>query len=376
MVFSMPFPPQDGIGYYIYNLSKSLRENGHEVIILTRGSWKKTQREFFDGIEVIKTRFIPIYPFYLMVHGKYTNEVFKKLEPEIDLVHIHSPLPPVINTKRPKVITIHTPKLMDSRYINLKSFYSIISKIFGRFISYPHELKLIHNSDCVMTISQSIAQELKEEYSIDLNKIFIVGNGVDEKFFQPLEEKHENKNKYILYVGQILRDKGIFDLLECARNLCKERFDVSFILAGVGRDSFTLERKIKEVKLQNRFILLGQVDKEKLLKLYQNASLFVFPSYHEGLPSALMEAMSCSLPIVATDVRGNRDLICNNENGILVPSGDPKKMAGIINLLLNDQKLSNKLGKNARKTIEKNYTWDKVSCKIIKCYESVMNRQM
>ncbi len=68
MVMSTPFPPKEGIGYYTYNLSKQLMKKGHEVVVITRGSWKKTQRDVFDGIEIIRTPFIPIYPFYLQLH--------------------------------------------------------------------------------------------------------------------------------------------------------------------------------------------------------------------------------------------------------------------------------------------------------------------
>jgi glycosyltransferase involved in cell wall biosynthesis len=119
------------------------------------------------------------------------------------------------------------------------------------------------------------------------------------------------------------------------------------------------------------FKFLGQVDKDKLLKLYQNATLFIFPSYHEGLPGVLLEAMSCGLPIIATDVRGNRDLISHKENGLLIPIQDSKKMAETINILLENKKLREQLGKNARKTIVEKYTWNNVYNNYLKCYEKL-----
>ncbi len=105
--------------------------------------------------------------------------------------------------------------------------------------------------------------------------------------------------------------------------------------------------------------------------MYQNATLFVFPSYHEGLPGVVLEAMSCGLPIIATDVRGNRDLISTGENGILVPPRSPRKIAEAITTVIDDETLRKKLGKNARETIEDGYTWDEVSNKFLKCYESL-----
>lgn len=370
MVISTPFPPKEGIGYYTYNLSKKLIEKGHKVVVITRGSWYKTQREVFDGIEVIRAPFIPLYPFYLRVHGIFVNKVFKSLESQIDIVHIHSPLPPLIKTSLPVMITVHTPMLTDYRHVKVRSIFSIFSKISARFVSYPLELKLIHSSDVVTAVSKSVAQELKE-YCLNPDAVTVVDNGVDEKFFYPKKEKSENGKKYAMFVGRMDREKGLFDLVECGRYVCNERSDVFFIVAGNGRDLDKLRHKTKRIGIQNRFIFLGQVDKDVLVKLYQNATLFVFPSYHEGLPGVVLEAMSCGLPIIATDVRGNRDLISTGENGILVPSRSPRKIADAITTLIDDETLRKKLGKNARETIEDRYTWNAVSDKFLKCYESL-----
>lgn len=371
MVISTPFPPEEGIGYYTYNLSKKLIEKGHQVVVITRGFWSRTERESIDDIEVIKAPFIPIYPFYIHVHGMLVDKVFKKLESKVDVVHFHTPLPPLIKTSLPVVTTIHTPMLSDNRYIEVSSLYSLLSKISARLVSYPVELKLIQASDIVTTVSKSVAQELKE-YHLNPEKVIVVGNGVDEKFFYPKQKILEDGKKYIMFAGRIDREKGLFDLVESATYICSEKPDVFFIIAGKGRDLGKLQWSIRKAKLQDRFIFPGQVDKDQLVKLYQNATIFVFPSYHEGLPGAVLEAMSCGLPVIATDVRGNRDLISNGETGILVPPRSPKKMAEAISMLLEDEKLRKTLGKNARKIVERSYTWDVVSNKFLRCYESLV----
>ncbi|HEC80987.1 MAG TPA: glycosyltransferase family 1 protein, partial [Thermoplasmatales archaeon] len=211
-----------------------------------------------------------------------------------------------------------------------------------------------------------------KEYHLNPEKVIVVGNGVDEKFFYPKQKILEEGKKYIMFAGRIDREKGLFDLVESATYICSKRSDVFFIIAGKGRDLGKLQWSIRKAKLQDRFIFPGQVDKDQLVKLYQNATIFVFPSYHEGLPGAVLEAMSCGLPVIATDVRGNRDLISNGETGILVPPRSPKKMAEAISMLLEDEKLRKTLGKNARKIVERSYTWDVVSNKFLRCYESLV----
>jgi len=371
MLISTPFPPQEGIGYHTYNLSKKLIEKGHKVVVITRGSLRKTQKTVFDGIEVIKAPYIPLYPFYIRLHGIFVNKIFKKIESEIDIVHIHSPLPPLIKTKKPIITTIHTPMLTDYRQVKIKSVISLLSKISARFVSYPQEKKLIRASNIVTTVSSSVAKEL-EKYNLNPKDVVVAGNGVDEKFFSHKKRKIENISKYIMFVGRIDREKGIFDLVKSAKIICKSRSDVFFTIAGSGRDLKKLKSETKKAGISNRFILLGQVKKEQLVKLYQNASIFVLPSYHEGLPGVLLEAMSCGLPIVATNVRGNRDLITNGKNGIIVPPCNPKKLSEAISTLLDDKNLGESYGLHARKTIEQKYTWNKVSNKLLRCYISLV----
>ena len=109
MVQSTPFPPEEGIGYYIYNLSKTLIEKDHDVVVLTRSSNSKIQRQEINGIKVIRAPFIPLYPFYLYFHGHWMNKIFKSLEPKIEVVHLHTPLPSLIKTDLPILTTVHTP---------------------------------------------------------------------------------------------------------------------------------------------------------------------------------------------------------------------------------------------------------------------------
>lgn len=371
MVISTPFPPEEGIGYYVYNLSQKLIEKGHEIVVITRGSLQRTQWKVYDGIEVIKAPFVPLYPFYLHFHGMFINKILKSLESQLDIIHIHSPLPPYLKTSLPIISTIHTPMLTDANYYQNDSIYSVFSKISAKYVSYPTELKNIKASNIITTVSKSIAQELGE-YSLTSDEIQIIGNAADIEHFIPRKGNLNFDQKYILFVGRIDREKGIFDLLESGKNICNKRSDVTFFFVGKGKDLNTLKQKIEKYGLQEKFKIVGQVDKNQLVKYYQNATLFVLPSYHEGLPAVLLEAMSCGVPVIATDVRGNRDIITHEINGLLVPQRNPKKLGEAISLLLDDEKLRKKIIKNSRKSVLEKYNWDTVGNKMLKCYEKLV----
>jgi len=365
MIISTPFPPEEGIGNHVYNLSKKLIERGYEITVITRGSLRTTQVSTLDGIKVIKVPFIPTYPFHVNIHGFFVNRLLKSLDNEFDIVHIHTPLTPVIKTSIPVVSTIHTSLIEDARYIEAVDFKSLAIKALTKFVSYPLVSNLIKASDVVTTVSNSVAQELKEYYGV--NKPVIVGNGVDENTFKA--KNGEKDEHYILYVGRLSYRKGLFDLLNCAEQIC-EVYDVQFILVGKGEFEKTLRKRVKEIGLENKVIFLGYVEREKLIKLYQNAVLLVIPSYYESGPLVLLEAMSCGTPVVSTPVGIAPEIMEKKKNGILIPLKSPKKMAEAISILIEDDKLRRKLGNNARKTIERGYTWDSVTDRVENCYKS------
>lgn len=371
MVMSTPFPPEEGIGNYVYNLSKKLIEKGNKITVITRSSSLRSQTDHIDGIDVFWVSFIPVYPFYIHVHGIFVNRMFKRLESKFDIVHLHTPLVPLIKTSLPVVTTVHTPMLTDTRSIDVITLRSIIERLMGRFVSYPIELKLLKRADMITTVSHSVAQELKE-YGVDPNEVTVIANGVDENLFTPTQNKIGER--YILFTGRLGYRKGLFDLIECGRHICKEYTDVSFVIPGKGNLLDKLQKRVKEMGLQERFKFLGYVNREKLIQLYQNATVYVMPSHYEGLPTVLLEAMACGLPVVATAVSGNLDVVSDGENGILIPPKEPKKMADAISMLLDDDKTRRRLGESARRTIEERYTWDEISDKIIGCYEILLEK--
>jgi glycosyltransferase involved in cell wall biosynthesis len=365
------FPPESGgIGYYVYNLSKKLLERGNEVTVLTRGSANRTTKDVVDGIDVFKVSFFPVYPFHVWVHGAFLNIVLKSLEPTLTLVHLHTPLPPPIKTSLPIITTVHTCMKFDARYHEILDPYSLAEKVQSMVASPPIESKILSISKSITAVSFSIVKELKR-YGLDSDKITVVGNGVDEKIFSPLRNR-KCTERYVLYTGVLRARKGLFDLIECARHVCKARPDTKFLISGSGPFFFRLEEKVRRMGLQKHVVFLGHVTRKRLVQTYQNATVHVVPSHYEGLPTVLLEAMSCGIPVIATDVGGNNEVISSGVNGFLVPPKSPEELAKVVLALLDDTILRDRIGRAARRTIEEHYTWDRIADKILKCYENIL----
>lgn len=366
------FPPKlSGLGYYVYNLSKELTRKGHKVTVVTRGSWKGLQRNYVKGISVHRLQFLPLYPYHVKLHEIILTKALKSLEPSLDVVHVHHPLSPIVHTSLPVVVTVHTIGLSQASLIELTNFHSLVTKLFSNHIERHIEARTLHNADIITSVSNKVAEEIQKYYGFDRKSVKIIGNAVDNKFFIPRENKNKDKT-YVLYTGRLGYRKGLFDLVKSATYTCREHPEVSFVLTGKGPLERNLKRLVEKMRLSNKFCFAGYVDRKSLLNYYQNATVYVLSSYYEGLATSLLEAMSSGLPVVATAIDANIDVITSGVNGILVPPKAPQKIAGAVSKLLDDKDLREKIGRAARKTIEKFYTWDRVAEKTSKYYESLV----
>jgi glycosyltransferase involved in cell wall biosynthesis len=259
---------------------------------------------------------------------------------------------------------------IDARYHEVFNILSLAEKVQSMTVYPPVESELFRASRKITAVSRSVAKELRE-YDLDPSEITIVGNGVDEKTFVPARNR-DYINQYVLYTGVLRARKGLFDFIDCAKYVCKEHPDARFLISGSGPFFHKLQGRIKKRGLEKNVVFLGYVSRSRLVKVYQNATVHVVPSHYEGLPTVLLEAMSCGLPVVATDIGGNNEVISSGVNGFLVPVKSPRIMAKSVLRLLDDPDLRKKIGTAARKTIEKYYTWDKVTDNVLKFYESVL----
>lgn len=149
-----------------------------------------------------------------------------------------------------------------------------------------------------------------------------------------------NKEKInILFLGVLIKRKGIYDLIEAirilnSRNIVKEK-NLNFIIGGTGKEENAIKELIKEHKLEHCVQMVGWVDGEKKENLLKKSQLFVLPSYNEGLPMAILEAMSYGIPIISTDVGSISEVVKDNETGFLIKPGEAESLAKAIIKVIN-----------------------------------------
>jgi len=366
------FPPVcGGIGNYVYNLSKALIDKGVDITVITRGNYKKTiSFTKYENISVWKIRFFPLYPFHIKIHQIFLNKILSQYENKFDLIHLHNPLVPYPRTSLPVLVTEHgTVKGdIDNSMITDRSSFAL--KLFQKIL-VKQDYDIINNADLVTTVSNACMNEINNRDILE-KSILVLGNGVDVDYFQP-DEKNERYNDIILYTGRLDSRKGIMDLITCAKYVCNNKPEVKFFLTGNGPLINRIKNKIASLNLQDNVILTGYVNRNELLRLYQKSTIYVLPSYYEGLPTTLLEAMACGIPCIATDIEGNSEVITTEKTGFLVPPKNPEVLCKLILDLLIDPQKRKIIGDCGRQHVIETYDWRRIANNTANIYQSMLS---
>jgi colanic acid/amylovoran biosynthesis glycosyltransferase len=187
-------------------------------------------------------------------------------------------------------------------------------------------------------------------------KIEVVRLGVDTGIFTPGLVPIDNPPVNLLCVGGLAAAKGHAILIAAIDRLVKEgRTQVQLRLVGDGPMRASLEKMIVERDLTSHVTLEGACDQNQVLDLYRQASLFVLPSFAEGVPVVLMEAMAMEIPCIATWITGVPELIRHGIDGWLIPPGNEEELTASIAQLIDDAELRQRLGRAGRARIKEQY---------------------
>jgi len=209
---------------------------------------------------------------------------------------------------------------------------------------------------------------------------YYLPNAINLKLYRTAAEKHISEVNLqspcrVLYLGWLGKTKGSFDLLDAAVAIQSQDMDMKFDLVGgplVPEELEQLREKISAVKMEGYVRLHPLTYGTEKVNLLQNADIFVYPSYNEGMPMAVLEAMACGLPIVATRVGGLPDLIHDGINGMLVEPGKPEQLASAICKLATDDEVRISMGKASYKYACELYDIEQHVTKLIGIYNMVL----
>jgi glycosyltransferase involved in cell wall biosynthesis len=161
----------------------------------------------------------------------------------------------------------------------------------------------------------------------------VLPDGVDYEYFRGYPEQKKIKHS-VLYVGRLIETKGVHDLIMAFPDVIKSIPDAKLFIAGYGEQEEELKRLTAELGLTKSVTFLGKVEKGDVAKYMKSSEIYVLPSYSEGFPLTIAEAMSCGLPIITTNVKGLPEIVKDGVNGYIVVPGDHKALTSRISFLL------------------------------------------
>lgn len=355
---------------YRLSLAKLLREIGSDVYLISpKGAYSKTlQEQGFHWMEwqLNRRSVFPIWEISSMV--KLYN-LYRRIKP--DIVH-HFTIKPVL-------YGTFISNLIGSRYIFnsitglgyfflrdtvwIKLIRNLILRSYSFVFQKPNVFVIFENQDDRFFF-------LKQNLANSDNTFIIEGVGVDIHQFTPCTEPEGTP--IVLYAGRFLWEKGLGELVEAAR-LLREQFDFRLVLVGkpdVGNPGSVSTKLLKEWVQKGIAEWWGWQD--NMVEVYKKCHIVVLPSYREGIPTTLIEALAVEKPVITTDVPGCREVVTPGVNGLLIPPRDIKALRDALALLLNNRDLRIRMGKAGRKIAINKFSKEVIDHKTIMLYQSIL----
>jgi len=367
-----------GAGRYITNLVKNLLKIDKKNTYVLTGRY--ITDEYLYIIKNLKSKFASNkIEFKLYKTTQKKLNLWNRLRfPPIELMGfkadlLHCPdylIPPTLN--KIIILTIH-----DLAFIRFPQFN------FDWFIKkYTKEVRRnTRLAKKIIADSKSTKDDIIKFFKIDPAKVKVVYLASDSQFKKLANQEKDKKvlkkygidKKYILSAGTIEPRKNYPTLIKAFNYIKHNNNDFNYRLVIVGRTGWKSEATYRERELspyKDDILFIGRVSDKELVQIYNQAEIFVYPSFFEGFGLPPVEAMSCGLPVIASDSSSLKEVVGNA--GILVPSEDYREISKQISYILKNEKIKKKLKEKSLKQAQK-FSWEKTARKTLNIYNEIIS---
>ena len=349
-------PLLGGAQMHTMRLSRYLSQHGVEVQVITRHHPGLPRYETIDGVSIYRT---PIWhPSKVIASISFTIHALRLLQStrqDYQIIHSHEMLSPM-------TIGLTASRLGGARLVinphrggYLGDVYKLVKQ---RPITGKMRLRWARRrGDAFVAVSHEIATEL-EEAGIPRDKIWSIPYLLDTDHFSPTKDEYRRAIRselgmqdgfWACFTGRLVAEKGLNVLLKAWETVVRHSPDANLVIVGDGDQRSHLE-ELSEIRgIEKRVRFTGAVT--DTVQYLQASDVYVQPSFTEGLPISVLEAMACGLPVIATGVGGVTDLLSTGENGIVIPPHDPDCLSDCLLELLSNRNLRARLGNHGRQDV-------------------------
>jgi len=288
-----------------------------------------------------------------------------------------------------KTIALYQPDILHAHYASsygvlgyLSRFRPFLLSVWGSDIyDFPEKSiinkwllkRVINSADKICSTSKAMGNIVSQEYGIP--KLEIIPFGIDIHYFKPVGG---NQDQFIVgTVKSIEKHNGIDCLLDAAKIIIHDFKinNIKFLIVGDGTELEKMKIKSSELSLDNFVNFEVFISPENVVEYYQKMSIFISVSTRESFGVSILEAASCQVPAITSNVGGLPEVNKHNETGLVIPPESPKELAYAIKKLYNNNALKNTMGKNARNRVKEKFNWNNNVQKMITVYNQATNNK-
>ena len=374
LMLTWEYPPRvvGGISKVVYDLSHKMVKEGNEVTVVTyRDGDNVKYYENDKGVEVYRVDNYMIRPnnfidwimqlnFNMITKA---NEIINK-NGKFDVIHAHDWL---VAYSAKSIKESYNIPLISTIHATESGRNSGIHDETQRYIN-DSEWMLTYESSEVIVNSNYMKNEVQRLFGLPYDKINVIPNGVNLQLFSNVNVDYDFRRQYamdnekiILYVGRLVYEKGIQNLIAAMPKILDRYHDSKLIICGRGGMIDELREQVKYLGIDNKVYFAGYCDSKKMQKMYKCADVAVFPSTYEPFGIVAIESMLSGTPTIVSDVGGLNEIVEHGVTGMKSYAGNANSIADSVLALLFDPKFCANISQNAIKKVKENYNWAKIT---------------
>ncbi len=377
-----------GQGIYLRYLSRSLRDLGHQVDIVSGPPYP----ELDEGVRLIKLPSLDLYSMSsvrrLFINPRKLNTRANLVEwtgimtgyfseplafgmraydmmlngalNKYDIIHDNQTMSygilKIQDLGLPVVETIHHPVTID-RDSAIQSAKSVKDKLgLRRWFSFINmQMKVARRLRHIITVSQTACRHIVDTFGLPQERMHVVYNGIDTKVFSPSRTVSRRDNRLLVVISRDTPVKGLRYMLE-ALAVLRQEHNLTLVVVAKGTDNTLTQRLIDTLGIRDNVQIIDEIDTPELVHQYRMATIVVVPSVYEGFGLPAAEGMACEAPVISTTAGALPEVV--GDAGILVAPANVKALVDAISALIESPQKRYTLGRNGRDRILREFNWD------------------
>jgi glycosyltransferase involved in cell wall biosynthesis len=377
-----------GIANVYFDLTRRLAELGHDIWVITHANDKEQKYEQ-NGVNVWR---IPSDPTKsdTLVRVKSRSEAVDKAirsllkKKQFDIIQF-----PEFNgegsffLKSGRAFKKHSRPVIIIRLHSSTKPYKKMNKILtkdeGCILKLEEEA--LNLCDAVISPCEATWTAVKRTMNINRKLFYVIPNSIDTQLFVPVSRPPDEQPFVFGFIGKLSHPKGVDTIVDAFASLVRENPDKKFQLVLIGRDKLrhhqygSFDRWLAEhipKSVQQRITVKRYISRYKLVNEYQQFHTFLFASRYENFPNTLMEAMSCGLPVIASQVGGVPELLGKDHLNLTFEAGNTDELSQAMHRMMSDSKLRQKAGAFNRQRIEMQFSTEYITRHCLEVYKRLM----